>query len=430
MSSDTQHDWKIWLRIGLLSFGGPAGQIALMHRELVEQRQWINERDFTCGLSFCMLLPGPEAQQLATYIGWRRGGWLQAVLAGTLFFLPGALLIVALCSAYVAARDVGWVQVALLGVQCAVLSIVLEALLRVGRRALIGPASVCIAVAAFLLVSFRALPFPAVLLVAALAGMLMHGGKPDLFPSAVAVMPSRTASASYRPAAIALLLWLLPVGLLCIALGQSHVLSRIALLFSELALVTFGGAYAVLAYVTEQAVQVEGWLSTAQMMDGLGLAETTPGPLILVLQFVAFLAGYQSTVDAPSWWLGLAASGVALWVLFLPSFVWIFAAADHVDRWASNPRARAALQGITAAVLGVIAHVAVWFAMHLLFAETTVWRVAGLETPLPASQSLRTSALLPALAAAVTLFALHRGVLACLSVAALVALVQSLAGIG
>jgi chromate transporter len=420
MSTSDHHDWKVWLRIGLLSFGGPAGQIALMHRELVEQRGWIDERGFASGLSFCMLLPGPEAQQLATYIGWRRGGWWQGVVAGTLFFLPGALLIWLLCLLYVAASDIGGMQAVFLGIQCAVVSVVIEALIRVGRRALKGPASVLIAIGAFLLITTRALPFPLVLLLAAIAGLLLRGR--GSAPAAAIAPPGPRASK--RPALVALLLWLLPVGVLWLLLGETHVLTRIALLFSELAVVTFGGAYAVLAYVTEQAVQVNGWLSTTQMMDGLGLAETTPGPLILVLQFVAFLAGFQSS--GGSLLLATAASALALWVLFLPSFVWIFAGAPHVERLAANPRARAALDGITAAVLGVIAHVALWFVLHLMFASLATHAVGPLQLTSPEWSSARLPALLPTLTGAVTLFVLHRGIVTAMGAAAAVALLQAL----
>ncbi|MCK7594124.1 chromate efflux transporter [Pseudomarimonas salicorniae] len=423
MAADTRDDWKTWLRIGLLSFGGPAGQIALMHRELVEQRGWIDERGFASGLSFCMLLPGPEAQQLATYIGWRRGGPWQAVIAGSLFFLPGAMLIAAICLAYVAAQDLAPAQAALFGVQCAVISIVIEALMRVARRALNGSGSALIAILAFLAVATRALPFPLVLLAAALAGLALHRGVDTSGPGKAQADPDRIGRASLRPALIALLLWLLPLATLWLTLGDDHLLTRIALLFSELAVVTFGGAYAVLAYVTEQAVQVNGWLSTAQMMDGLGLAETTPGPLILVLQFVAFMAGAQAG-ESPSLWMALAASGIALWVLFLPSFVWILAGAPRVEWLAAQPRARAALQGITAAVLGVIAQVALWFALHLFFGEVDTIDWASLQLAVPDPASFRLSTVLPTLTGALLLFALHRGVVFCLGAAAGVALLQ------
>ena len=419
VSDAIRDDWKTWLRIGLLSFGGPAGQIALMHRELVEQRRWIDERGFAAGLSFCMLLPGPEAQQLATYIGWRRGGWWQGVIAGSLFFLPGALLIWLLCLLYVATQGIGPVETAFLGIQCAVVSVVIEALIRVGRRALNAPISALIALLAFLLITTRALPFPAVLLLAALAGLLLRGAADAREP-----FPAASAHASRKPALVALLAWLLPVGALWLWLGPEHLLTRVALLFSELAVVTFGGAYAVLAYVTEQAVQVNGWLSTAQMMDGLGLAETTPGPLILVLQFVAFLAGWQDA-GATSLGLASAASLLALWVLFMPSFVWILAGAAQVERLSANPRARAALDGITAAVLGVIAHVALWFVLNLAFGSTETRTWGPLQLLAPVWSSLRPEVLLPGLAGAVVLFVLHRGVVTCLAAAAAVALIQS-----
>lgn len=354
---------RVFGRIGVLSFGGPAAQIALMHKELVEDRPWLSERQYLNALNFCMLLPGPEAMQLATYAGWRMRGTPGGLLAGLLFVLPGAALILALASAYIAYGALPWVSAAFLGIKATVIVIVLQALLKVSSRALGTPISYALALAAFLGIFAFAVPFPLIIAAAALIGALTLRGVAQQAP-AIAVSPARTL----RDVALWGALWLAP--LLGLWLFAPALLAEIAAFFSTLAIVTFGGAYAVLAYMVQEVVQGFGWLTTDQMMDALGLAETTPGPLILVTQFVGFLAGAQ----AGGWCMGLVAALITLWVTFVPCFLWIFAGAPYVEWIATRPRLTGALNGITAAVVGVIANLSVWFALN-------VWFDAGTFTP-------------------------------------------------
>ncbi|WP_370224566.1 chromate efflux transporter [Pararhodobacter marinus] len=353
--SDLRADLPVWARIGLLSFGGPAGQIALMHRECVETRGWIDEDRFLHALNFCMLLPGPEAMQLATYIGWLRGGWRGGVLAGGLFVLPGILAIMALSWVYVLAGDVDWIAGAFFGLKAAVIAIVAQALWRIGRKALKGPVALAIAGAAFTALFVFDLPFPLVVLAAAALGYARapkHRG--DLPPA-----EGRTG----RTALVWAALWLVPVAALALTLGPQDVLTQVAVFFSQMAVLTFGGAYAVLAWVAQAAVDTQGWLAPGQMLDGLAMAETTPGPLIMVTQFVGFMAGWQAGG------LGLAtlAALITTWVTFAPCFLWIFALAPHAERLRHSPALAGALQAVTAAVVGVIANLALWFALHALW---------------------------------------------------------------
>ncbi len=350
--------FRVFGRIGVLSFGGPAAQIALMHKELVEERTWLSERQYLNALSFCMLLPGPEAMQLATYAGWRMRGTPGGLLAGLLFVLPGAALILALATAYAAYGSVPWVSAAFLGIKAAVIVIVVQALIKVSKKALKTPIAYALAVAAFVAIFGFAIPFPFIILAAAGIGALAMRGEVAEAPT-ISVSPSRTLGTI----AIWGTLWLAP--LLGLWLFAPTLLADVAVFFSTLAIVTFGGAYAVLAYMVQEVVQSYGWLSTGQMMDALGLAETTPGPLILVTQFVGFLAGAQ----AGGWGMGLAAALVTLWVTFVPCFLWIFAGAPYVEWIATRPRLTGALSGITAAVVGVIANLSVWFALNVWFAD-------------------------------------------------------------
>jgi chromate transporter len=350
------------LKIGCLGFGGPAGQIALMHRVFVEERGWIDEARFQRMLAFCMLLPGPEAQQLATYVGWRLKGAFGAVMAGWLFVLPGALIVLGLSWLYVLHGEVPLVAAGFDGVKCAVVALVAEALLKIGKRALKTRAALWIAVAAFVALMLGA-PFPLVVLAAGFVGAAssFHTDRPS----------PPTPSPRGRGGAMALLwliLWLAPVGLIAATLGTSHVLFKVAVLFSVLACVTFGGAYALLAYLTTEAAAA-GWLTPEQMIDGLGLAETTPGPLILVNEFVGFLAGWTHGGAG----LALAGAALALWCTFAPSFVWIFAGAPIAEKLEHNRAATGALAAITAAVLGVIAKLALFFAAHALFRAQIHW---------------------------------------------------------
>jgi len=355
---------RVWLRVGLLSFGGPAAQIALMHREIVEERGWLTEKQYLNALSFCMLLPGPEAMQLATYSGWRTHGLLGGLAAGLLFVLPGAFVILALASIYAAFGDVSLVNALFLGVKAAVVVIVIEALLKVSRRALKGLHHWVIAGLAFVAIFFLALPFPLIIAVVGVYGFFSGGGHVE-----AATEPSRETSAGGTLGTIAawLCIWILPL-LVIWALAPDSVLPDIGLFFSKLAVVTFGGAYAVLAYMAQDVVNNFGWLTAGEMMDGLGLAETTPGPLILVTEFVGFLAAFREG----GWLWGIAGAAVTLWATFVPCFLWIFAGAPYIDRLSSSPRLTGALAAITAAVVGVILNLTIWFALHVMFTEVTL----------------------------------------------------------
>jgi chromate transporter len=355
-------------RIGCLGFGGPAGQIALMHRVFVDERKWVDEARFQHALSFCMLLPGPEAQQLATYVGWRLKGAWGALIAGWLFVLPGALVVLALSWLYVRAGDVPAVAGAFDGVKCAVVALVIEALMRIGRRNLKTTRAYAIAAAAFIALVLGA-PFPLVIVIAGVLGALT----PSAAAKEAAPEPPVRTGAS---AVLWLVLWLAPVIACWIALGPQHVLTQIALLFSVLACVTFGGAYALLAYLTTEAA-ARGWLTPDQMIDGLGLAETTPGPLILVNEFVGFLAGWSAGGAG----LALAAAVLALWCTFAPSFVWIFAGAPFAERLRVNPRAAGALSAIGAAVFGIVAKLALFFAAHALFRAQIAFDLPDVREP-------------------------------------------------
>ena len=352
----------LWARLGLLSFGGPAGQIALMHRLLVDERKWLDEARFLRGLNFCMLLPGPEAMQLATYVGWRLHGWSGGLAAGLLFVLPGAAVVLALAALYAAYGTTTILAAVFLGVKAAVLAIVLEALLRISRRALKTRVAWLIAGAAFLAMFVFDAPFPLVVLTAGAVGLLRPTEAAQ--PAAGRPVSLRATAAT---AGLWLLIWLAPLGLLTLVLGPGHVLAQCAWFFSKLAVVTFGGAYAVLAYMAQEAVSAYGWLTAGEMLDGLGLAETTPGPLILVTAFVGFLGGFGEGGLA----LALAAAGVTLWATFAPCFLWIFTAAPYVERLEGRPRIEGALAAITAAVVGVILNLALWFGLHVLFAEVS-----------------------------------------------------------
>ena len=390
-------------RIGLLSFGGPAAQIALMHRVLVDEKKWLIEKDYLSGLSFCMVLPGPEAMQLATYAGWRLRGAAGGLLAGLLFVLPGALLILALASAYVAFGDLPWVSNAFLGVQAAVVVIVIEALLKVSKRTLKGRESYALAALSFIGIYALGLPFPAIVLAAGLWGYFRAHRSND---EAEARLPP--LSGTLRTATLWGLIWWLPL-LALPALGADFLLD-IALFFSQLAVVTFGGAYAVLAWMAQWAVETKGWLTTPQMIDALGLAETTPGPLILVTEFVAFLAGW----GAGGWGLAIAAAFVSLWATFVPCFLWIFAGTPYLGWITARPRLQGALNAIIAAVVGVILNLSLWFALHVLFARVGDSPIG----PLPDLSSLDPVNLGLTLVAALLLLWRKRGLLETLAVLA------------
>ena len=421
------------MRIGLLSFGGPAGQIALMHREVVEQRRWISERRFLQALNFCVLLPGPEAQQLATYLGWLMHGVRGGLLAGGLFVVPGAIVMLVLSAVYAMLGDVPLVGALFFGLKCAVLVLVIEALLRIGRRALRGRAAWALAAAAFVALFVFGVPFPAVVLGAGLVGWLApaafssaaHGADaadtPALIDAVLAAdpgRPGRLAAGARRAGLVALVAWLTPVAVLG-AIGGRY--SEVALFFSKMAVVTLGGAYAVLAYVAQDAVQY-GWLTPADMLAGLGLAETTPGPLILVLQFVGFLAGFRAPGGLTGLWGGLAGSVLTLWVTFVPCFAFVFLGAPMIERLQQNRALAGALAAVTAAVVGVIGNLSVWFGLRVLFRSTVP--VMGIE--LPVLSSLDPAALTIAALAALCVFRWRLGVLRTLALAAAAGVVVAL----
>lgn len=357
-------------RIGCLGFGGPAGQIALMHRIFIEEKRWISEAEYLHALNYCMLLPGPEAQQLATYAGWRLRGVAGGVIAGLLFVLPGALIVFALTWLYAAWGTLPVVAALFYGVKAAVIGFILEALVKVGRRALRGPADVALAAAAFLALFLFQLPFPLVIGAAAAIGLAQSLARPPpapLSPPASALAPTGKSSAAnaLRAALGWGAVWFAPLVSALLLLGPDHVISKVGMFFSKLAVLTFGGAYTVLAYLQQEAVEAEGWLSAPQMIDGLGLAETTPGPLVLVNQFVGFMAGWQA--DGGGLWLAAAAALMASWCTFAPSFVWIFAGAPFAECLRRSRLASGMLQAVTAAVFGIIAKVALVFGMAVLF---------------------------------------------------------------
>lgn len=368
--------FKVWFKIGWLSFGGPAGQIATMHRILVDELKWIDEPRFLHALSFSMLTPGPEAQKLATYIGWLLHGVRGGLTAGILFVVPGALVMLGLSMLYAFGRGISAVDGALFGIKAAVLVIVVEALIRIGKRGLKTSLLHGIAGAAFVGIFFFALPFPIIVIAAALIGLLVARSSPALLGlkddvgALAPPVPDRWRQVG-AAAVIGLAAWWVPVALATAVLGSSHVLVSIGLFFSKLATVSFGGAYALLAYMAQQAVETHHWMTAPEMVDGLGLAETTPGPLILVTQFVGFLAGFRDAAPFTPVTAGILGAAMTTWVTFTPSMLWVFVGAPFVEQLRANRRLSGALAAITAAVVGVILNLTVWFALHVLFGTVT-----------------------------------------------------------
>jgi chromate transporter len=406
---------RAWVRVAILSFGGPAAQIAVMHRILVEEKGWISERRFLHALNFCMLLPGPEAQQLATYLGWVLHGVRGGLVAGLLFILPGFTSILLLSYVYVWFGDVPAVEGLLFGLKAAVLAVVLVALDRLRRRALQDRLLVFIALASFVALFFLQLPFPLVILAAAALGLWQaRDRRIDPLETASAGRPTRTVIT----AAIGLATWLIPLAMIAWLLGPQHLLSQVGLFFSKVAVVSFGGAYAVLAYVAQHAVEAQGWLSPAEMVDGLGLAETTPGPLIQVLQFVAFLAAWRDAAPFDPVTAGLLASVVATWATFAPCFVWIFVGAPWVDRLLGRPRLGGAMAGVGAAVVGAVLNLSLWFALHVLFERIETLWLGPLRILVPGFASLDVAAALFAAGALALLARRGWGMLAVLGLAA------------
>jgi chromate transporter len=421
--------FRVWLRVALLSFGGPAGQIAVMHRILVEEKNWISESRFLHALNYCMLLPGPEAQQLATYIGWLLHRTAGGIMAGGLFILPGVIAIMGLSYIYAAYGKVGFVEALFFGLKAAVLAIVIQAVVRVGKRALRNRVMVALAAIAFVAIFFFGISFPIIIIGAGVIGYFgAKSGRPDF--AAVAHGGGKNAAAvdnmmgeelpehvrpsiarALRVSAVWLLLWLLPVAALLIAFGEANVFSQIALFFSKMAMVTFGGAYAVLVYVAQQAVEHYHWVSPPEMLDGLGMAETTPGPLIMVLQFVGFMAAFRDPGSLSPMLAGTLGGLLATWVTFTPCFLWIFLGAPFVETLHGNKGLAGALSAITAAVVGVILNLSIWFALHTVFHATVPVRSFGLSFDRPVWSSLDIAALVLAIAAAMAIFRFNLGML-------------------
>jgi chromate transporter len=425
---------KVWVRVALLSFGGPAGQIAVMHRILVEEKRWISETRFLHALNYCMLLPGPEAHQLAIYIGWllhrTRGG----LVAGTLFVLPGLLSLAVLSWVYAVFGDIGGVQALFFGLKAAVLAVVLEAVLRVGRRALRSPAMVAVATTAFIAIFFFDVSFPIVIAGAALIGFAGHSAQWPSFRvsgragSAMStVEPAAAIDAAFmreipehvRPslsrlvnvAVVGFAIWLAPVLILLSTLGPNNVFSTIATFNARMAVVTFGGAYAALAYMAQQAVEHYHWLKPTEMLVGLGFAETTPGPLISVVQFVGFMAAFRHPGALASGLAGTLGGLLAQWVTFVPSFLWIFMGAPYIEALRSNTALTAALSAITAAVVGVILNLAIWLALHTMFAQVDDRHAFGMALHIPNWTTLNVPSLMLSVAAMLALFRFKVGMI-------------------
>lgn len=439
----------VWLRVAMLSFGGPAGQIAVMHRILVEEKRWIGEQRFLHALNYCMLLPGPEAQQLATYIGWLMHRTKGGIVAGVLFVIPGAVAIMAVSWVYVLYGRVGVVSALFFGLKCAVLAVVLQAVVRIGGRALKSTPARALAALAFVLIFFVGAPFPLIVLGAGLIGWWSarqgstafrgggHGASKGTVVADADTLLGEDLPAHARPtwgetirtALVWLALWLVPVAALLIALGPDEVFSRIATFFSTMAMVTFGGAYAVLAYVAQQAVENYGWLGPKEMLDGLGMAETTPGPLIMVLQFVGFLGAYRDPGGLSPLVAGTLGGLLATWVTFVPCFLWIFLGAPFIERLRGNAAVAGALSAITAAVVGVVLNLAVWFALHTLFRETAAVAFGPIHFDAPVLASLDPWAMALAGAAVAAVFWLRAGIITTLVASSIAGLALYLLGL-
>ena len=442
--------FHVWLWVAALSFGGPAGQIAVMHRIVVEEKRWISEDRFLHALNFCMLLPGPEAQQLATYIGWLMHRTVGGIMAGGLFILPGAISIMALSMIYAAYGHVGIVGALFFGLKAAVLAIVLDAVVRVGKRALKNNVLRSIAAVAFVAIFFFAVPFPVIVLAAGIAGFL--GGRAGLavFKVGGGHGPAKSDAATQansllgddlpvharpnlgetlRVAALWGLLWLVPVAALLLTLGPAHVFTHIALFFSKMALVTFGGAYAVLAYVAQQAVETYHWVTPGEMLDGLGMAETTPGPLIMVLQFVGFMAAYRDPGSLSPMLAGTLGGLLATWVTFTPCFLWIFLGAPFIERLRGHAALTGALAAITAAVVGVILNLAVWFAVHTVFHAVVAVGGFGAAFDAPVPSSLDPWAAALSIAAMIAIFRYRVGMIPVLGGCALAGILLHFSGL-
>ncbi|ULJ79402.1 chromate efflux transporter [Rhizobium sp. C104] len=440
--------FKVWLRVAALSFGGPAGQIAVMHRIIVDEKRWIGEHRFLHALNYCMLLPGPEAQQLAVYIGWLMHRTLGGLVAGLLFVLPGFLSILCLSYIYAAYGSVGIVAGLFFGLKAAVLAVVVQAVIRIGSRALRNNVMLAIAAVAFVAIFFFHVPFPLIVLAAAIAGFLggrfgiaafkpggghKAGSGPMVSDAELALgegipphaRPNLGWSLSMSAALLAL--WLAPIAALYAAFGAHDVFTEIGLFFSKMAVVTFGGAYAALAYVAQEAVQRFGWLKPGEMLDGLGMAETTPGPLIMVLQFVGFMGAYRNSGSLDPMLAATLAAILTTWVTFVPCFLWIFLGAPFIEKLRGNVALAGAMSAITAAVVGVILNLVLWFGLHTLFAEVATVHLGGLRLDIPVLQSAVPATMALSAAAAIAIFRFKTSVIATLLACAIAGMLWTLA---
>jgi chromate transporter len=426
---------RVWVRVAALSFGGPAGQIAVKHRILVEEKKWIGETRFLHALNYCMLLPGPEAQQLAIYIGWLLHGIRGGLVAGGLFVLPGYVALMVLSWLYAGYGDIGVVQGLFFGLKAAVLAVVLEAVVKVGKRALRNGTMVALAGLAFVAIFFFGLPFPLIVIMAGLIGFLGNaagivafrpgakGGKAAENDDGTAAIDQAFAreipehvrpstSRALKTATVCLVLWLGPLVALLATIGPDNVFTDIAVFFAKMAVVTFGGAYAVLAYVAQQAVEQYGWLQPGEMLAGLGMAETTPGPLIIVLQFVGFMGAFRHAGALPPMLAGVLGGTLATWTTFAPCFLWIFLGGPYIEALRDNQALSAALSTITAAIVGVILNLAIWFAIHTLFGQVTVVHPGvGLRLQVPAFSTISVGTLVLAISAMLALFRFRVGMI-------------------
>ncbi|MCC6713384.1 MAG: chromate efflux transporter [Candidatus Dadabacteria bacterium] len=428
---------RVWARVALLSFGGPAGQIAVMHRILVEEKRWLSESRFLHALNYCMLLPGPEAQQLATYVGWLLHKTKGGLTAGVLFILPGFVSILVLSTLYASYRQSTVVEAIFFGIKPAVMAVVVEAVIRIGRRALKNNVMVLLAAAAFVAIFFFGVPFPLIILCAAAIGfaggrMGMHGifnaaheeepedanGNGFVITSAAANHTRPTVGRAVRLIAVMSLLWLGPIAIIAAVLGRDSVFTEEGLFFSKVAVVTFGGAYAVLAYITQQAVDAYGWLDPGEMLDGLGMAETTPGPLIQVVQFVGFMGAYRNPGPFDPLTAGIIGSVVTTWATFVPCFLWIFLGAPYIENLRGNKSLGSALSAITAAVVGVILNLAVWFSIHTMFGEVNDVRAFGMTLNVPVWETVDPASVAIAAGAFMLIFLFRLGMIPTLALSA------------
>jgi chromate transporter len=445
MDSSAQHGvafkeaFWVWVKVALLSFGGPAGQIAVMHRILVEEKRWINESRFLHALNYCMLLPGPEAQQLATYIGWLLHRTAGGLMAGTLFVLPGFLSILLLSILYAMYQRTQLVQGLFFGLKAAVLAVVLEAVIRIGKKSLKNEVMMMLSAVAFVAIFFFNVPFPLIILSAGILGFLggrfweekfyvIKGEEENsdkskyVITSTIAAHTRPSWRRAFRVLAVWLILWFLPLAILISVLGRSHVLVQEGIFFSKAAVVTFGGAYSVLAYIAQQAVNTYGWLLPGEMLDGLGMAETTPGPLIMVVQFVGFLGAYRNSAPFDPVTAGVLGSVLTTWVTFTPCFLWIFLGAPYVEHLRGNKLFSSALSTITAAVVGVVLNLAVWFFLHVIFSGLRESHALGMRLLIPEWETFRWAPFVIAVGAFIALFRFRQGMIQVLATSTVIGL--------